>query len=324
MPEGQPKPPLDEEDDVARAKKKTKKSVDVSPLIEECASPSLDDVGRQQRGKSPEETAMLQDLASMAFSTTHSIVKADSKVADEVLSMVKQMMIKGQAIFSHDDPMANSRMSTNGVAILDTYPPSDNTYVVEDEDELRSVKDMQKCFALRGGIKNDTGTPRLCTSMAVSGLIAVGSSESNFLPSPLILDCIPCHSQDRFDTKTSIPAKINHENIHIAKRIIRHCLESCRAVWILSADLQDPLFAVVQEMGLIVKYLSDANINEIIKQYTQPRAIYDLEEHYPVVLLHNKETKHTTIVFTCFQIGLSIAGPQNVNRPQRMEVQIDG
>ncbi len=84
----------------------------------------------------------------MAFSTTHSIVKADSKVADKVLSMVKQMMIKGQAIFSHDDPMANSRMSTNGVAILDTYPPSDNTYVVEDEDELRSVKDMQKCFSL--------------------------------------------------------------------------------------------------------------------------------------------------------------------------------
>jgi hypothetical protein len=84
--------------------------VDVSPLIEECASPSLDDVGRQQRGKSPEETAMLQDLASMAFSTTYSIVKADSKVADEVLSMVKQMMNKGQAIFSHDDPMANSRM----------------------------------------------------------------------------------------------------------------------------------------------------------------------------------------------------------------------
>jgi hypothetical protein len=57
---GQPKPSLDEEDDVARAKKKTKKSVDVSPLIEECASPSLDDVGRQQRGKSPEEKAMLQ------------------------------------------------------------------------------------------------------------------------------------------------------------------------------------------------------------------------------------------------------------------------
>jgi hypothetical protein len=63
-------------------------------------------------------------------------------------------------------------------------------------------------------------------------------------------------------------------------------------------------------------YLSDANVNEIVKQHTKPRARYNLEEHYPVVLLHNKETKHTTIVFTCFQIGSSIAGPQNINRPQ--------
>ena len=37
-------------DDIARAKKKTKKSEEISPHIEECASPSLDDVGRQQRG----------------------------------------------------------------------------------------------------------------------------------------------------------------------------------------------------------------------------------------------------------------------------------
>ncbi len=258
---------------------------------------------------------MLQDLASMAFSTTHSIVKADSKVADEVISMVKQMMNKGQAIYSHDDPMANARISTNGVAVLDTYPPSDNTYVVENEHEVQSVKDMQKCFALRAGIKNDTGSPRLCTSMAMSGLIAAGSSENKFSPSPLIFDVIPCHSEEKFDTKTSIPAKINRENIHIAKHIIRHCLESCKSVWISGADLQKTLFAVVQEMGLIMMYLSDAKINEIAKDYSQPRARYDFEEHYPVVLLHNKKTKHTTVVFTCFQIGSTIAGPTTINRP---------
>ena len=258
---------------------------------------------------------MLQDLASMAFSTTHSIVKADSKVADEVISMVKQMMNKGQAIYSHDDPMANARISTNGVAVLDTYPPSDNTYVVENEHEVQSVKDMQKCFALRAGIKNDTGSPRLCTSMAMSGLIAAGLSENKFSPSPLIFDVIPCHSEEKFDTKTSIPAKINRENIHIAKHIIRHCLESCKSVWISGADLQKTLFAVVQEMGLIMMYLSDAKINEIAKDYSQPRARYDFEEHYPVVLLHNKKTKHTTVVFTCFQIGSTIAGPTTINRP---------
>ena len=103
-------------------------------------------------------------------------------------------------------------------------------------------------------------------SMAMLGLIAAGSSESIFLLSQLILDCIPCHSQN---TKTSIPAKINHENIHIAKHNIRHCLKSCRAVWISGADLQDPLKAVVQEMGLVVVYLSNAKINEIVKDYSQ-------------------------------------------------------
>ena len=91
---GERREQYDMNDDIARAKKKTKKTVDVSPHIEECASPLLDDVGQQPRGKSPEETDMLQELASMAFSTTHSVVKADSKVADEVLSMVKQMMNK--------------------------------------------------------------------------------------------------------------------------------------------------------------------------------------------------------------------------------------
>ena len=91
---GERREQYDMNDDIARAKKKTKKTVDVSLHIEECASPLLDDVGQQPRGKSPEETDMLQELASMAFSTTHSVVKADSKVADEVLSMVKQMMNK--------------------------------------------------------------------------------------------------------------------------------------------------------------------------------------------------------------------------------------
>ena len=90
-------------------------------------------------------------------------------------------------------------------------------------------------------------------------------------------------------------------------------MQSCLDI---GCDLQDPLIVVIQEMRLIVMYLSNAKINEIVKDYSQLRARYDLEEHYPVVLLHNKETKHTAIVFTFFQIRSSIAGPKNINHPQ--------
>jgi hypothetical protein len=63
--------------------------------------------------------------------------------------------------------MANACIAINGVAILDTYPRSDNSHVKENADELRPVENMQKHLALHGGYRNDTGEERICPSLMI-------------------------------------------------------------------------------------------------------------------------------------------------------------
>ena len=52
-----------------------------------------------------------------------------------------------------------------------------------------------------------------------------------------------------------------------------------------------------------------------MEDYSQPHARCDMKKDCLVIILYNKDTKHTIIVFTCFQFGSSIAGPKNINRP---------
>jgi hypothetical protein len=64
-------------------------------------------------------------------------------------------------------------------------------------------------------------------------------------------------------------------------------------------------------------FLSDATISEVIDDYHSPRARYNMEDSLPIILLFSRETKKTTIIFTCMQISSTIGGPKSYyNRMQ--------
>jgi hypothetical protein len=55
-------------------------------------------------------------------------------------------------------------------------------------------------------------------------------------------------------------------------------------------------------------------ISGLIDDYQYPRARYNLEDSLTVILVFNRETKKTTIIFTCMQIASTIGGPKSSNR----------
>ncbi len=61
-------------------------------------------------------------------------------------------------------------------------------------------------------------------------------------------------------------------------------------------------------------FLSDDKISKLVNSYKAPRARYGLDEKYHIVLLFNKATTQTTIVFTSVSIGLTVGGPKNIHR----------
>ena len=65
---------------------------------------------------------------------------------------------------------------------------------------------------------------------------------------------------------------------------------------------------------LVSIFLSDDMIRGFIVDYQSPRAMFDLEDSLPIILLLNREMKKTTIIFTCMQISSAIGGPKSSNR----------
>ena len=71
---------------------------------------------------------------------------------------------------------------------------------------------------------------------------------------------------------------------------------------------------VIRKLGHVSIFLSDEVISGVIDDFHPPQARYDLEDSLPIILVFNRETKKTTITFTCMQISGSIGGPKSSNR----------
>jgi len=54
-------------------------------------------------------------------------------------------------------------------------------------------------------------------------------------------------------------------------------------------------------LGLVSIFLSDEVISGLIDDYHSPRARYDMEDSLPIILRFSRETKKTTIIFTCIK-----------------------
>jgi hypothetical protein len=155
---------------------------------------------------------------------------------------------------------------------------------------------------------------RVCLSYAYTGLMAMAYSYiGNPSPPPLIIDLVPAHTQTEFNKKSG-SARIDASNMDVAELIIQNVFAAYDHAFIEGWDNINLIKKVIHKLKLVSIFLSDATISEVIDDYHSPRARYDLEDSLPVILVFNRETKKTTIIFTCMQISSAIGGPTRSNR----------
>jgi hypothetical protein len=155
---------------------------------------------------------------------------------------------------------------------------------------------------------------RVCLSYAYTGLMAmVYSNIGKPSPPPLIIDLVPAHTQTEFNKKSG-SARIDASNMDVAELIIQHVFTAYDHAFIKGWDNINLIRKVIHKLKLVSIFLSDAMISGVIDDYRSPRARYDLEDSLPIILLLDRETKKTTIIFTCMQISSAIGGPTRSNR----------
>ena len=105
-------------------------------------------------------------------------------------------------------------------------------------------------------------------------------------PPPLIIDLVPAHTQTEFNKKSG-SARIDASNTNVVELMIVNVLETCSHALIEGWDNINLLKEVIHKLKLVSIYLSDDVIRGFIVDYQSPRAMFDLEDSLPIILLLN-------------------------------------
>jgi hypothetical protein len=262
-----------------------------------------------------EKSLMMKALVATS-STCHDVLP-NPVLADKLLELIKRKFKDRAVTLSLKDPCANLQMTTNGVAFLNSWMCSGNQHITFDPNNMRPIANLTSSHVLLAGYRDyGEDKTRICFSLAITGVMAMGYSNSDkSSPPPLILDMVPAHTKIEFD-KTSGCAQIGESNTDVAELILGHVLAMSKAVWIEGWDCKNVLKKAIRKLGLVTMFLTDAMISEVIDDYRSPRARYDMEEFYPVRLVHNRVTNQTTIIVTCMQISSTISSLTSCNQSQ--------
>ena len=222
-------------------------------------------------------------------------------------------------------------MTTNGIAILNTWVRIGNEHVTFDPNNMRPIANLARSQVLdmhpianlarsqvlaAGFREYDEDKTRVSLSLAYNGLMAMVYLDIyKPSPPPLILDRVHAHNQKEFDKKSG-SARINASNTDVAELILEHVLPTCKVAWIEGWDNVNLTKKVICKLRLVSMFLSDAMISGVIDDYHSPRARCDMEDSLPFILVFSRETKKYTIIFTCIQISSTIGGPKSSNRMQ--------
>jgi hypothetical protein len=250
-------------------------------------------------------------------STTSNVVLPNPALADELILMIKSKFKDGAVTLSLKDPGANMRKEMNKAAIITSWVRSGNELVTRDPNNMGPTANLTRSQVLAAGFrKYDDGVDqkRVCLSYAIAGLVAtayLGTDKPS--PPPLIIDLVLAHTQTEFNKKSG-SARIGASNTDVLELIIQHVFALYNHAFIEGWDNINIFKKVIHKLKLVSIFLSDAMISGVIDDYRSPRARYDLEDSLPIILLLNRETKKTTIIFTCRQISSAIGGPKSSNR----------
>ncbi len=120
--------------------------------------------------------------------------------------MIKCKFKDGDVTLSLKYPCANLRMTTKGIAVLNTWVCSGNQHVTFDPNDMGPIANSARSQVLAASFREyGEGKTRVSISLACNGLMAmVFLNIGKPLPPPLILNLVPSHTQIELDKSLGV------------------------------------------------------------------------------------------------------------------------
>ena len=246
-----------------------------------------------------------------AMSNMHepSVVQGSDEADNHLVEMIRGKLIAEQLPHSSDRPFGNSRQTTNGIGMGNSWVPSRNLHVVKTAEQMQMDYPVRRDEKFRHGyIPYNKDESRLAWSCAIDSRISLAFAAGEDDPTPLVADIFPAHKRIGYDEKTAEKI-MDDDNRDIANFIITHMLNTCRAIIIQGVGGKNILPSVFKSMGLVGVVLSDKVIQHFVPDYSCHRTEYSIESDFPTYLTFNKKTGKTCFILTCPQIGSSLVRP---------------
>jgi len=207
----------------------------------------------QQSNALEKPTIAELEIMLHAMSNMHepSVVQGSDEADNHLVEMIRGKLIVEQLHHSSDRPFGNSRQTTNGIGMGNSWVPSTNKHVVKTEEEMLTDYPVRREDTFRHGyISNkDDEKVRLAWSCAIKSRILLAYAAGEDDPTPLVADIFPAHKRIGYDKETAVI--MDDDNRDIAICILTHTLNTCRAMFIQEYDGKNILPSVFRSMGLV-------------------------------------------------------------------------
>jgi len=258
------------------------------------------------------EKPTIAELEIMLHATSNmhepSVVQGSDVADNHLVKMIGGKLIAEQLRHSSDRPFGNSRQTTNGIGMGNSWVLSTNLHVVKTAEELQMDYPVRRDETFRHGyIPYNKDESRLAWSCAIDSRISLAYAAGEDDPTPLVADIIPAHKRIGYDEQMAVI--MDDDNRDTAICIVTHMFNTCRAIIIQGDDGKKILPSVFKSMGLVGVVLLDKMIQHLVPDYLCHRAEYSMEGNFPMYLTLNKKTGKTCFILTCPQIGSSLVRP---------------
>jgi len=208
----------------------------------------------QQSNVFEKPTIDVLEIMLHAMSNMHepSVVQGSVEADNQLVEMIREKLIAEQLPHSSDRPFANSRQTTNGIGMINSWVPSTNKHVVKTADEMQTDYPVRRDEMFRHCYipYKDDEEARLVFSCIVDSLISLAYTAGEDDPAPLLADLYPLHKRNSYDEKTAVKV-MDDDNRDIAIFILTQMLNTCRAIIIQGAEGKKMLPSVFKSMGLV-------------------------------------------------------------------------
>ena len=144
----------------------------------------------QQSNAFEKPTIAELEIMLHAMSNMHepSVVEGSDEANNHLVEMIRGKLIAEQLPHSSDRPFGNSRQTTNGIGMINSWVPSTNKHVVKTAEEMQTDYPVRRDETFRHGYIPYKDESRLAWSCAIDSRISLAYSAGEDDPTPLVAD----------------------------------------------------------------------------------------------------------------------------------------